>query len=100
MAECPFCKTEISDYANVCKSCGAEKGYIAKDGNIYGKSGTIIVGIIFPILAGTFLIFLAIGLFESKGLAIFLFIILMIPIVFSLYRLSSGPRWFRYSGPR
>ena len=91
MATCPFCMTEISDQASVCKSCGATKGYTTANGSIYGESQTIIFGVILPLALG-----IAPFIFFGFNIITLIWLgIMLIPVLFSLFRLKTGGRWYR-----
>lgn len=91
LENCPFCMTEINQGASVCTGCGAQKGITNSGGKIYGRTETIIFGIILPIIFSImpFIIF---------GFNVFFFIlvaIMAIPLIHSVLRLKSGGVWYR-----
>jgi hypothetical protein len=91
VATCPFCMETIHDDALVCRGCGAKKGYTTANGVIYAKSRTVAFGIIFPalLLIAPFVVFGALPITAIWAA------IMAIPILWSTYRLSTGPSWYR-----
>jgi hypothetical protein len=91
MATCPFCMETIHDDAIVCRGCGAKKGYTTANGVVYGKIPTVIFGIIFPalLLIAPFVVFHPLPIFAIWAA------IMAIPILWSIYLLSTGPGWYR-----
>ncbi|WP_123592198.1 zinc-ribbon domain-containing protein [Salinisphaera orenii] len=92
---CPFCKTSISEGAEVCKECGAQKGYVQASGNVYGKKRTIWWGIAVPIILGVVLSLFGSLIHPYFGL--FILIVMLIPVLFSIRALNRGKIWFRSS---
>ncbi len=92
--ECPFCRTTLHVDALVCPSCDARKGYTTAKGRIYGKAATIFWGIILP---GFFGLLWGVGLMTSNHFigGLVLMVIFSIPIVLSVYRLKTGPVWYK-----
>jgi len=90
--KCPFCMTIVNINATVCPSCKALRGY-TKSGNIvYGKARTIAFGIILPILLA---IFCSVVGFVASGIWFIGTAILSMVALFSMYRLKTGPVWYR-----
>ena len=85
--QCPHCEAILAADATTCK-CGAQKGYVQAKDEVYGKTGTIVMGIIVPGLVAPFLI-------NSGGIFALLGAIFIIPIIGSLWNLMRGPRWYR-----
>ncbi len=90
---CPFCHTIISRDATVCPSCDARKGYASAKGEAYGKGKTIFLGILVPV------VFIVIGLFilffVDVGSGLLMVAFFAIPVVGSIYRLKTGPVWYK-----
>jgi len=90
---CPFCHTILKIDATVCPSCDAKKGYATAKGEAYGKGKTIFWGIIVP---GVLLVYGLIAIFSGEVAAgLLMVIIFSIPAVFSIYRLKTGPVWYK-----
>ena len=90
--QCPHCMTVVNASATKCPSCGAVKGYMFdRRYGAFGKTGTIVWGIVFPSL-------LAIGAAPvTKGVSL----LLMLLPVYAAYRLYvTGPRWWTTVLPR
>jgi hypothetical protein len=91
VATCPFCMETIHDDALVCRACGAKKGYTSANGRVGGKSYTVAFGIVLPVL----LLVAPLYKFGAVPITLIWAAILAIPILWSAYNLSTGPRWFR-----
>ena len=90
---CPFCHTILNVDATVCPSCDARKGYATAKGEAYGKGKTIFWGIIVP---APFLVSGLVALFSGEVPAGLLMVAIFgIPVVFSIYRLKTGPVWYK-----
>lgn len=87
--QCPFCMTTVEEHATVCPGCRAMKGYTHASGNVYGRGKTIWFGILLPII-----LTIVSGIFGA-GVAGFVFLIMLIPIIGSAWRLMRGPIWFQ-----
>jgi hypothetical protein len=90
MADCPFCKSCVHEDATVCPFCKAQKGYTQAQGIVYGKFGTVLCGIIIPSL-------LMIGCLFIPSYFALVACIFLIPIVLSVWRLKTGPVWYRFN---
>lgn len=87
--QCPFCMTIVDENAVMCPGCRAMKGYTHARGNVYGRGKTIWYGILLPII----LSFVA-GM-AGPAVGGFVFLIMLIPIIGSIWRLIRGPLWFQ-----
>lgn len=79
--QCPHCMTIVDEHATTCPNCRAKKGYIysGRDG-VFGKTGTILWGIVVPLAITIPIPFLA---------------IVTIPIaIYAIYGLIRGPVWY------
>lgn len=95
MTECSVCNTEVPSSATTCSNCGAMKGYVigGRARLPYGPIRTVLFGVIVPGL-------IALWAFQSWDQGIFwrvVAIFFMLPVVFCLYRLLRGPRWYPLS---
>ena len=85
---CPHCSTRFDKDATVCPSCDAVKGYSNTTIGVVGAQGTVMLGIVCPIL----MIILMYLMYPPAGSMAAL--ILAIPIISSAYRLLNGPYWY------
>ena len=85
---CPHCSTRFHKSASVCPGCNAVKGYVTNQFGVLGVPGTVFFGIVLP-LAVTIFLYLAIP--SVGGWAALL---MAISVIFSIYRLATGPRWY------
>ena len=73
--QCPYCMTVVDENAITCPGCRAKKGYLYEPRyGVFGRTGTIVWGIVVPALT-------VIGLPISAYAAFRLFV--------------TGPRWFQ-----
>ena len=87
--QCPFCMTVVSNKATVCPSCRAQKGYTQSRGNVYGLIATLWFGILLPI------ILMFVGQVFGPTIGAVIVLLLLIPVVMSVFRLITGPVWFQ-----
>lgn len=87
--QCPFCMTVVKSQATVCPSCHAQKGYTQASGVIYGKSQTIMMGIIVPAVIAL------IALMFQTTFGYLVALVLAVPVLLSARRLKTGPVWFQ-----
>ncbi len=88
--QCPHCMTVMNKDAIKCPSCRAVKGYLYDSRyGAFGKKGSIIWGIVVPII-------LIIAFRNTSNPLIGIFILLILPMPFyAAYRIFvTGPRWF------
>lgn len=89
MLICPVCHKAIEEKAVSCPSCYAQKAYFKMHDIVLGKSVFILLGVFVPLMVALFAI-LAQTLFGLTVAAS-----MVVPILFSLLRLTLGPKWFR-----
>jgi hypothetical protein len=99
MATCPFCRSDIHDEAVVCRGCGARQAYYFQEGRFYSKGDMTSFGIVLPVVFAI-IPFVLIAVFRVAAVwavtaALLWAAIMAIPIIFSIKRVNSGPRWFR-----
>jgi hypothetical protein len=98
--KCPFCMHDIPEGATVCIGCHAEKGYTQAQGKVYGRALTIFYGIVLPgaIALGLFWLWLFHRGPDGEPWALYVTAFFLIPVVLSVWRLTTGPVWYRFTG--
>ncbi|MEW8328174.1 MAG: zinc ribbon domain-containing protein [Candidatus Thiodiazotropha sp.] len=88
--QCPHCMTVVNRSATKCPSCRAVKGYMYDSRyGAFGKTGTIVWGIVVPALLG--IAFMN----ASNGISL----VLLLVTFYSAFRVFiTGPRWFASRG--
>ena len=83
--QCPHCMTVVHQDATTCPGCRAKKGYATNANGVLGKPGMIFGGLVVPIPLMV--------VFPPAA-------IVLIPVMlFSVYRLKTGPVWYAAKNP-
>lgn len=88
MTHCPFCEAKLNKHQSTCPACHAKRGYLTIDNVVFGKSALIFIGLVMPFFTMMF------GISAQNELGVAVSIAMIIPIMFTMFKLFFGQKWF------